>query len=188
DELRLHEESFHELKRHALFRSLALGMAGRLDLKIEKHSRNSRKSKRREAQGLFSAKDYENWLRENSMEETEFESLIDAELLVEEATNLPLAAITDHLLAQLKLTGDYARLAERARRKHEILLQAGYSDPNTRDNGLSPVDLVAWFFEKHLGRSIPEDLDEYTRSLDLSSREQLYGILVREYLYSLHSS
>jgi hypothetical protein len=91
------------------------------------------------------------------------------------------------LVAQLKLAGDYARLVERARQKHDILLREGCADPAPEDTGLLPIDLVAWHFKEQLGLPIPEDMDAYLRELDLSSRAIFCRILAREYLYSILS-
>ena len=39
-------------------------------------------------------------------------------------------------------------------------------------------------FEQHGGEAVPEDLDAYAKSVGLETRQGLYRVIEREYLYS----
>lgn len=187
DELRLEEGRFRDARRRAVLQFLALREADRQGLRIETRARNARVTDHRKKCGLFQRADFDAWLSRNSMDDSELENFVMDELRVEAVSRSAAATVCEHLVAQLKLAGDYARLVERARQKHDILLRAGCADSAPEDTGLLPIDLVAWHFKEQLGLPMPEDMDAYLRELGLSSRALFYRILAREYLYSILS-
>ena len=65
------------------------------------------------------------------------------------------------------------------------MLKAGWADPEPQDTGMTPIQLVAWYFGKQLGQREPQDMDAYVEELCLSSRADFYRFLAREYLYSI---
>jgi hypothetical protein len=87
------------------------------------------------------------------------------------------------LLDQLRISGDYRRLLERALAKRSLLAQMGLDDPTPQDAGLDRSALLEWYFKERLGGSMPPDLDGYIRVLGFESRDALERSLLREYCF-----
>ncbi len=187
DELRLEDERFREARRDAVFRVLALGEADRRRVRIDRDARRAKMTNHRTGQGLFGRADLESWLSRNHMDIREFEDLMRDEVRVEAVSAFAGAALDEHVIAKLKLSDEYGRLVERARRKREALKEAGCADPEPEDTGLMSIQLVAWHFGKRLGQPVPDDMDAYVGGLGLSSRADFYRVLAREYLYLVHN-
>ncbi len=187
DELRLEDERFRDARRDAVFRVLALGEADRRRVRIDRDARRAKMTNHRTGQGLFGRADLESWLSRNHMDIREFEDLMRDEARVEAVSTFAGAALDEHVIAKLKLSGEYGRLVERARRKREALKEAGCADPEPEDTGLMSIQLVAWHFGKRLGQPVPDDMDAYVGGLGLSSRADFYRVLAREYLYLVHN-
>jgi hypothetical protein len=50
---------------------------------------------------------------------------------------------------------------------------------------IKPPQLLTWYFESHLGASIPADLDEYLSATGFRDREEFYNLLENHYLTTL---
>ncbi len=187
DELRLEDARFGEAKGSAVLRFLALREAERRRIGVERQAHLAKITEYRSREGLFHRAELLEWLSRNEMELAEFEDLMADEIRIEAASGFSDVALKESLIAQLRLSGDYARLRERARQKHEVLTQTGSPQPAAGDTAMSPIELVAWYFGSRLARPVPEDLDRYVRELGLSSRAEFYRILAREYLYLSHN-
>ncbi len=187
DELRLDGARFGEAKRAAVVRRLALREAERRRLAVERAAHLAKITEYRGDRRLFDRAALLEWLARNDLDIAEFEALMADEVRIEAATGFAGAALGESLIAQLRLSGDYAELRERARDKHDVLARSGSPRPGAGDTGLAPIELLAWYFGQRLGRSLPEDLDSYVRELGLESRAEFYRILAREYLYCRHN-
>jgi hypothetical protein len=89
-----------------------------------------------------------------------------------------------HLNDRLRESGDYAELANRARGKQAALAARGLDNPSLGESGLALPDLWRWYFEERLQRPVPDDLETYARSLDLTGEEGLLRLVLRELRYS----
>jgi len=89
----------------------------------------------------------------------------------------------DQLLDELRLSGAYERLAERARQKKHVLARHGINGTEGRASGPNPAELRLWFFEQRLGRPLPDDMDAFTRELGFAERADFDSALRREWLY-----
>ncbi len=181
DELRLEGETHHEARRGALLRLLALAECDRQRLDVTHDELKSMSQTFRLDFGMLSLKDIERWLAENHLDLHEFDRLIadEARLSALQSVMTPLTDryIVDHLRSK----GDYARLAARARDKQEALASTDVAQPELDD--LMALRLVAWHFERRLGREIPDDIDDYASSLGFANTAAFHRALFREYLY-----
>ncbi len=187
DELRLQGEGFRSASRRATLRFLALREADRRRMQIDIHAQRAKMTDHRRQRALFRRVDLEDWLSHNHMDISQFEDLMSDEVRVEAVSRLSDTVLNEHLIAELKLAGDYAGLVARAGHKRDALMKAGQADPEPEDTGMTPIQLVVWYFGEHLGQTEPEDMDAYVRELGLASRADFYRILAREYLYSIYN-
>lgn len=182
DELRLDPDRFATLRERAVLRRLARDRAAGASLKRTDLVATMARHRRRH--GLQRRPNLEAWLTANALTSGEYEALLTGSLLVEAGTALPAGALEREIQAELKWTGAYAPLLERARKKGWRLANR---DSAHAASGARPQrpGLLIWYFEQCLGREIPADLDEYARSLGLDGREALYSLLEREYRFRI---
>jgi hypothetical protein len=183
DELRLEGNAFQEAQQGALLRLLALREADRQGLGADAAALKRTAARFRAERDLFRRQDLERWIGENEIDIEGLEGVLEEEARLTAVKTLARPQLGGHVLAQLRLSGDYPRLAERARRKVEVLAAAGLEDPEPGAVGPMPASLLAWFFESKLGCPIPETPDEAARQYGFQDRQDLYRVLLREYLY-----
>jgi hypothetical protein len=108
------------------------------------------------------------------------------EARLEALGSLVAPAIYRQMWSELRRSGDFSCLSERARRKQRVLSALGLDDPEPGGVGPPPPALRAWYFENRLGRPLPDDLDQFTHRLGFASRKDFDRALLREYLYLKH--
>ena len=183
EELRLEASTWNEARLRALFRFLALREADRRRLRVHDEALSETINRFRSGLGLFSRQDLDQWLEQNDIDLVDFERLMVDEARLEALRFLTEPALEEHLLADLRVDGRYARLADRARCKQRVLASIGLDDPKLRDAGLTPAQLLAWYFETRLGQPMPDDIDAFAQGLGFASKSDFYRVLLREYLY-----
>ena len=183
DELRLEGEPFQSANRRALLRLLALRESDRSRRSPPRRAVSHALNKFRAERGLFSRADVDRWLAENDISAATLERLMEEEARLSEIESLAGPAVARHVIADLRLVGDYPRLVARARRKERTLAAGGFDDPVPGHVGPAPAQLLAWYFETRLGRPIPENLEDFCRDLGFVGTAEFYRALLREYLY-----
>lgn len=186
DELRLQGEAFQSARQRALLRLLSRREADRRKRDLDHATLGAVKNRFRLEHGLFSRAEIERWLAANDVDAEAFELLMADEARLDELTSWAEGALDQHLLADLRLTGNYPRLAERARAKARVLATQGFDDPEPQDVGLTPVQLRAWYFEQRLARPLPDDVERSAQNLGFASTTDFDRAVLREYLYSMH--
>lgn len=184
DELRLDRERFEDLRRHAALRRLALEEARRGNVEIDRRALRDESSRHRERHGLLRRHDLAAWLEANGLGEREYEVLVRESRLAEAGAALAPEALARHVVAGLKWSGEFAALRRRALEKAGALAAAGYGEAGAGRAEARHLNLMVWYFERRRDEPVPHDLDAYARSLGLSTRQELYRVLEREYLYS----
>jgi hypothetical protein len=187
DELRLDAGAYRRAKQDALSRMLAVRESSRQRLGVDHAAKSAAANSFRAKFGLFNRANVDCWFAENDLNPDEFERLMEEEARIEALEFLYEPAIERHLLDHLRVSNQYLHLARRALHKHKILDAAGLEDAQPGDTGLTPPQLAVWFFERRLGRAIPEDLVTFARGLGLANQKEFYRLLAREYLFSNRS-
>ncbi len=183
DELRLEGDAFRTAMTAALARLLALRGADRQNLTVERHAVSDALGRLRSTLGLYRRAELDRWLTENDLKAEDLERLMTDEARLGAYASQVEPALDRLLLDHLRISDLYARLADRARRKHTALTALGHPDPKPEDLSLTPIQLTLWYFEERLGQAVPDDLDAFARRLALADREEFYRLLAREYLF-----
>lgn len=123
------------------------------------------------------------WMRANHLDKARLAQLLDDEARVGWIHGLAAFDANGYVLDQLRVSGDYSRLAERARTKQLWLASHGLEDPTQADIGIDVNELLTWYFETRLSRQVPVDLDQYSRELALKGRAALERAIGREFCY-----
>jgi hypothetical protein len=130
----------------------------------------------RRAHGLWDRAEVDDWIEANAMDVAEFDRLIRAEARFRAYTGFTSDEVNGQLLDDLRISGRYAPLAERARDKAARL-------------GESPLEaapraaLLSWYFERELRRPAPSDLDAYAHEVGLEDAAGLLRLLADEHRY-----
>ena len=183
EELRLETDTYLAVRERALLCFLARREADRRRQTIGASARRQALGKLRLRHGLFTHADLRRWLGVNGIDEPRLEQLLDDQAHLEAIGSLAEPALRDRLLDDLRLQGDFARFAKRAREKQELLAAQGLDHPRSEDAAVVPAQLFAWYFEDRLNRPIPDDVDAVARALGFKDRADLHRALLREWLY-----
>jgi hypothetical protein len=181
EELRLDGEAYREAMGGALLRLLSLAECDRRGLEISDDQLKSAGRAFRLEAGMLSRKDIDRWLADNHLDLADFDRLIVDEARMTELQSLSAPLVEQYIVDHLRATGDYARLAARAREKHEAL--AARDSFQSQPSGLMVLRLLTWYFEQQLNRGMPDDIDAYARDLGFADRAAFHRALQREYLY-----
>jgi len=183
DELRLDPEIYRSTRRDALLRLLAIQETSGDGIDAGPGSVAARKTAFRSRHGLFRRTDLDDWLSRNRIDDDGLDEIIADELRIESLLSHAGAELDECLLAELRSSGRFEALLDRARRKSRSLSAMSIMDTEVGAHEVPPTQLLLWFFEARLGRDVPANIDEVVRELGLESRQDLYRILNRERLY-----
>jgi hypothetical protein len=184
EELRLEAATYLSVRDQALLRFLAGREAGRRRQRVDPTAAREVFARLRTRCGLFTRADLDRWLEANRLEPERLDRLLEAQAQLEATGARAESALRGALLDELRLRNDFARLAERARAKQEVLESRGLDHPRADDAPLAPPTLRAWYFEQRLGRPLPDDIDAAARQLGFEDRADLDRALRREWLHS----
>ena len=127
--------------------------------------------------GLLTHSSLLQWLKENGLDATNFEKLLEDEIRLDMAGSTG-RSLDGYILAELQLAGTYPALARRARQKQQVL------DGDARpENRLQIMQARLWYFEDFLNRPVPDDIAQYARELGFAGIEALDRAVLREFTF-----
>ncbi len=185
DELRLDPDRFAACRTTAVQRAILLQEADRRNLTTDQAEKRRSLARLRERLGLMRKSQLDAWVKNQGLTPEEFEELFSDETRIERVQRLPPGSVDRHILAILRLTGEYETYAHRAKTKQQILEEFGFLSEGVTQEIPTPV-LTNWFFATR-GLAVPNDLDGFVQTLGLSSRQAFYGLLAAEYIHSTKS-
>lgn len=186
DELRLDAALFERMHEQALLRLLALRESDRLRLEPPRQKVAAIGKQFRSRRGLFTRLDLDRWLEENDMDQASLAQVLEEEARIESLETMARPALDRHRTTELRLGGDYRRLADRAAGKQAALAGMGLDSAEPGTLGPNPAALLAWYFETRLRRPIPDDVDSAARRMGFPDTREFYRALLREFLYCTH--
>lgn len=131
--------------------------------------------------GLYNRGQFETWLARQHLDETAFRSLASRVARLERLASDAQPFLQPFILDELRLSGDYARLAERAFRKRIRLSTV----PSSNEANLLPADRLALriWFARRLPRLEDAGLAEILKKSGFADAAHLDRALYRERLY-----
>ena len=123
-------------------------------------------------------------LRSNRLDESSLVDLLQEQAKIDSVNAQLVAGLAQHIISELRISGDFAGIDHRARQKQALLADLGLEKLSPSEFNVTPVELRAWFFRTKLNIDIPEELDHYLANLGLENRCQIDRILLREFIYS----
>lgn len=184
DELRLRPDHFHDLRREALVRRMAIEIARLTGDEAGDLAISAAVEARRIESGLFDADSVESWLEDQELTVRRFTELVIDDARVARQEAIFGGRMDDTITDLLRLHGSFADVARRAREKHETLVAGGLENPTRADAGLvSDDELWRWYFEDRLGREVPADLEDVARALGYLDVFAMRRTVLREFCY-----
>jgi len=182
DELRLEgPEAYRQVEAKALLRMVAASGAVRPD-KVSGDAARAALKRLREQFGLYARADLDRWIAANHLDANALEALIDEEAAVEALRGRAGPAIDARLIDELRLSGAFPRLAQRAREKEAAIAASAPLD-SSASVGLRSPALRLWYFESRLRRQAPDDAAEYAARIGFADASALDAAIYREWLF-----
>lgn len=181
EELRLDGKVYHDAVRGALLRLLASAECDRQRMDVTQDQLKTAATSFRLEFGMLSRKDIERWLTHNHLDLPELDRLIAEEARLKALQSAMAPLIGRYIIDHLRATGEYARLAARARDKRDALSATGMDE--AEPDGFGAFRLTSWYFEQRLRRDIPDDVGQYAAGLGFRDTTAFHRALLREYLY-----
>jgi hypothetical protein len=172
DELRLRGE-YGQLRRDALLLLLARSED---DAAPDRQAVKRTTGEFRTRRGLMRQADVANWARENGTDLAGVERIVADNAGIETLARARDADLRQGMLDRLRELDLFAGYRERALARQRL--------PTPLPASMPRALLAAWYFEKQLGQSTPEDLADYAASLGLANVDKFYELLAREYTFT----
>ena len=169
-------ESYRRVEARALLRLVAATGVGRPPA-ISQDDLRAALTAIRAKLGLYARADLDRWMGQNDLDDISFEGLLKDEAIGKELRDRVRHSIEPYLADELRLSGDYVRLRERARNKQEAVAATDQA------TGLESVALRLWFFERLLHRPMPDDIANFVGQLGFADIAAFDAALHREWLY-----
>ena len=118
----------------------------------------------------------------NDLDAQALEALIDEEAAVEALRARAGRAIEARLIDELRLSGAYPALADRALKKEAAVAASAQPDLSA-PAGLRGPTLRLWYFENRLRRPAPDDIADYAARIGFADVSALDAALYREWLF-----
>jgi len=182
DELRLEgPEAYRQVEAKALLRMVAASGAARPH-KVSRDEARAALKRLREQFGLYARADLDRWIAANDFDASALEALIDEEAAVEALRERAGRSIESRLIDELRLSGAYPRLADRALKKEAAVAALEQPDSSVPAALRGPA-LRLWYFESRLRRPAPDDIAEYAVRIGFADASALDAAVYREWLF-----
>ena len=183
EELRLEDpKAYARVEGKALLRMVATNGVGRAAPRLERSDLRASLSEIRADLGLFARADLDRWMAENNLDETALERLVADEAVLNSLRDRSRGALEPYILDELRLSGDYERLARRGREKADALA-VSHAEGARAPSAARTIALRLWYFEQRLRQSVPEDIEAFARRHGFRRVADLDDALHRERLF-----
>lgn len=183
EELALNPEAQVRAMQGNLLRLFAVETAKRAGAPVAKATlRETLETFRRERE-LFEPDAVESWLATNQVNREHFQRLIEDEARIRWAMTWAEPQMYGRLADYLRVTGEYSRLLARASHKRSVLRSQGLMDVDPSAGPLKSSELVAWYFERCVGRPVPTDIAQYVHSSGFTDEGSFRRAIFREFCY-----
>ncbi|WP_420583717.1 TfuA-like protein [Ruegeria sp.] len=176
DELRLNPDLYARLRDRAVLALLSREDASRRNRDPERADLVRQMADHRARAGLVRRADLMGWLQDNDLSPEDYEMLLADAARIEGAVTARADDLDAQLLSELRRSGHYAKLRDRAASK----ANGGTSERRT---GADRLRFVIWYFETRLDQEVPDDLESHAISLGLAGRDAFYDLIEAEFLY-----
>jgi hypothetical protein len=182
EELRLDGDgAFARVRDEALLRYLVSCESRRRNVTLSAEELRAVSARFRRERGLLTPEQLHAWRASAGLDREQFAHLVVEEGLLAWARRTMDEPAQLHLPQVLHARGDFTRLRERAIEKRDTLAPLGLDNPGFAEAGVDGAELCRWYFEKHLGRSVPADVAAFAHAAGFETEEDFVRALLRSY-------
>lgn len=119
------------------------------------------------------------YMAETELDENKLTQLMESESRLDRVQAIA-GSLNELIIGQLILDGRYRALLALAIEKQKVL------DNHSADleaDGIVPPQIFSWYFDHHLGVTLPRNLDSHLSRIGMDSPEEFFRLLCDEYLY-----
>ena len=182
DELKLRPKDFEQVRDRALLRGLA---------NKRPHSLNTRSGLNQEEtlfaifaeHGLLTAADQRAWLEKQQIDEASISRLVEEHRRLIDMRENPPDWFWPEVISELRLSGAYADLAERAEQKRAVQATRAPILETTPAHSVLKASLIERFLQDHGGKRALIDQEKAIRQLGFADRAELGRFLLNNHLY-----
>ncbi len=182
-ELRLQGGSCARVVRGAMLRAVARDEAVRRGLRVTEELLFRTEERFRSERGLVSEDELVEYLARSGLTRVGLRTLLAEEACLGVLEALYRADAGRHVVSELRASGEYPALRERALEKQELLSAHGLAAPTLLDAGLTEEELVRWYLVDRLGRSLPRQPAQQLRELGIAEQDALRREALREFVF-----
>jgi hypothetical protein len=185
EELRLDPARYQREADAAFARLIAMHHARQEGVEVTDGQRQATADDFRREHGLHDPADARRWMADNDLTRQECARLMRQEARVRWAWATTAHPLAEILPDQLRVSGTYPGLVERARHKARTLEAAGYRDVSLAELGVDWDDVLAWYFHQRLGNPAPADVAAFATAHGYADEAHFRRVLGREYAYAV---
>jgi hypothetical protein len=179
------EGSYTRIQHGALLRFLATHEASRRSIVVTDEQLQHTGDRCRDRRALVDLAAFRDWLERSDLTLDAFSAKLREEALLRLVKSWAGPDIECRIIDELLMTGEYERLAARALEKERVLESRGLQSPRAEDVGRTQEELLQWYFEQRLGRTVPGDVLGYARENGFEDDLSLRRAILREYCYAV---
>ena len=180
EELRLEGgAAYKRAELGALLRLLGGREADRRGLDATTEALRAALQRLRQDRGLFVREGLEAWMRQNDLDDDSLERLLREQVRLKSVSDLSAGSLAARLIDELRVSGDYERLAARAAEKRTAISAEATFPPQ----GTARMHLRHWYFAERAHEPMPDDIEAFARGLGFADLAEFDGALWREWLY-----
>ena len=127
---------------------------------------------------------FDAWLEKQDLTPEAYGAFLDREVDLDWARECYCQDVDRHLVDELRVQGEYARMAESAREKHVALVARGLAQPSPADAGVAEHELFEWYFAQRGSDVVPDPLDRFVLELGIPDLPSLQREALRAFLHS----
>jgi hypothetical protein len=179
-------DHYGAVREGAMTRSLALALARQQGLQVTEDMLQATIDEFRRRHDLRDEALARRWIAAQGLTDEQFLELMREEAQLRWIETVYASDFRKAIFDRLRITGEYAAYAGRARDRRHMLAAAGLAEPSLGDFRLSEEELWRWYFETRLGQSVPTEPTEILRhaqAAGFSNRDAFRRVVLREYCY-----
>ncbi len=186
-ELRLMPDEFRASRDAATLRLLVSGQIHSEASNADREVLLAKLTELRQRHRLPTRTDLVQWIEDSQIGEDELEKLLTDEVNCDTLVSSDSPILTARIVKNLRLSGKYHSLLDRARAKAEVVSNPVNSELSA-EMRMPGFALFEWYCSSVLGERAVLDIDLHLEEFGYGSREELFEILGNEYRYTCLTS
>jgi hypothetical protein len=182
DDIRLDPETFFRVQRETAMRGFVLTQSRQDRKQVSEEMVERTLTEFRRRWGLTDDASLDNWIALNDIDRATFEIVIQMKATADYFYGVYTQGMRPEMVLTMVLNNEYYKWAQYHEHKQAYLRSRGLDNPSPQDVGLTPEDLVEWYFRGQ-NMPMPNDIQAYLESLGFRDVPTFLQAVIRDYAY-----